>query len=140
MSAAKAFVDTNIFVYLYSDTEVTKQQQVWRGINKFDRVISTQVLNEFCNVCIRKIKLPLSEVKQAVVEICDTCNLDIVDDVTVIKALELHEKYGYSYYDCLMIASALEAGCQYLLSEDMTDGQIIEGNLTIKNIFANENF
>jgi predicted nucleic acid-binding protein len=39
-----------------------------------------------------------------------------------------------------MIASALEAGCQYLLSEDMTDGQIIEGNLTIKNIFANENF
>jgi predicted nucleic acid-binding protein len=91
MCAAKAFVDTNIFVYLYSDTEATKQQQVWHGINKFDRVISTQVINEFCNVCIRKIKLPLSEVKQAVVEICDTCNLDIVDDVTVIKALELHE-------------------------------------------------
>jgi predicted nucleic acid-binding protein len=55
---------------------------------------------------------------------------------TIERALNVHEKYGYSYYDSLIIASALERACQYLLSEDMSDGQVIEGKLTIKNIFA----
>ena len=63
----------------------------------------------------------------------------IVDDYTVIKALEQHEKYGYSYYDSLIISSALESECSYLLSEDMADGQLIEGSLAIKNIFTDTN-
>jgi predicted nucleic acid-binding protein len=53
----------------------------------------------------------------------------------VISALVYHEKYKFSYYDCLMIASALKTECQCLLSEDMADGQLIEGRLIIKNIF-----
>ena len=97
-------------------------------------------LNEFCNVCIRKLKLPVLFVKNAVEEICETCELLAVDDITIVKALDIHEKYGYAYYDSLIIASALEHDCQYLLTEDMADGQLIDGRLTIKNIFAHEKF
>ena len=135
MNGDRAFLDTNLFVYLYSDSNELKKEQTIQTINKYERFVSTQVLNEFCNVCIRKLNLPISSVKDAINEIKDTCNLIIVDDATVITALEQQEKYKYSYYDSLMIASALESNCQCLLSEDMADGQIIEGKLTILNIF-----
>jgi predicted nucleic acid-binding protein len=84
------------------------------------------------------LNLPLSAVRNAIAEICNACNLVIVDDATVMKALEQRARYGYAYYDSLIIASALESGCRYLLSEDMTDGQIIEDDLVIRNIFAND--
>jgi predicted nucleic acid-binding protein len=79
--------------------------------------------------------MPISAVRDSITEIKNICDLIIVDDDTIVSALGCHEKYGYSFYDSLMMASALESGCAYLLSEDMADGQIIEGNLTIKNIF-----
>ena len=136
MNVVKAFLDTNTFVYLYSGTDIDKRQYLMKAINIYDRVVSTQVLNEFSSVCIRKTKLPLSSIRAAIEEICKTCKLLKISDVTVLKALAIHEKYGYAYYDSLMIASALEYDCRYLLTEDMADGQEIEGRLTIKNIFA----
>jgi len=136
MSDIKAFLDTNLFVYLYSGTDADKKSCVANAINQYERFVSTQVLNEFSNVCIRKLGMPVSDVKKAVLEICEICNLVVVDDATVLAALGKHETYGYAFYDCLIIASALESGCSYLLSEDMADGQIIDGSLTIKNIFS----
>jgi predicted nucleic acid-binding protein len=136
MPAAKAFVDTNVFVYLYSEDEQDKRGQAISQIDKFDRVISTQVLNEFCNVCIRKMHMELPSIETAIEKICLTNELTAISEKTVKKAISVHGKYGYSYYDSLMIASALESGCEYLLSEDMADGQVIENSLTVRNIFA----
>jgi predicted nucleic acid-binding protein len=138
MNGAKAFVDTNIFVYLYSETDLTKRQCAFLTINKYQRFVSSQVLNELCNVSIRKTKMPLSKIRDAVSSIANSCVTVVVDESIVQKALEIHEKYGYSYYDCLMIAAALESECDYLFSEDMSDGQVIDG-LKIVNIFAHEN-
>jgi predicted nucleic acid-binding protein len=135
MNADRAFLDSNIFVYLYSKTELNKSTRVSSVIGTYQRVISTQVLNEFCNVCIRKMNFPVLFVKRAVEEICEMCEFFEVNDVAIVKALDMHEKYGYAYYDSLIIASALEHDCQYLLTEDMADGQVIEGRLTIRNIF-----
>ena len=56
---------------------------------------------------------------------------------TINKALSLKDLYGYSYYDCLIIASALESDCEILFSEDMTNEQIIENTLKIVNPFKN---
>ena len=138
MSVGKAFLDTNIFVYLYSETEIYKRARISSVINAYHRVISMQVLKEFCNVCIHKMKLPVPFIKDAVEEICETCELLEVNYLTVVKALDVHEKYWYAYYDSLIIASALEHDCLYLLTEDMSNGQVIEGRLTIKNIFTME--
>jgi predicted nucleic acid-binding protein len=51
----RAFVDTNIFIYLYSEDESEKQEIAQKAINKYECVISTQVLNEFSNICIKKL-------------------------------------------------------------------------------------
>jgi predicted nucleic acid-binding protein len=136
MPAAKAFVDTNVFVYIYSDDEQDKRRKAVMQIDKFDRVISTQVLNEFCNVCTRKMRMELTNVETAIEKICLTSTLTAVSRKTVRKALFIHGKYGYSYYDSLIVASALESDCEYLLSEDMADGQVIEDALTVRNIFS----
>ena len=137
MSEAKAFVDTNYIVYLYSDTDVSKKSDILLELDKYERYISAQVMNEFCSVCIRKLKCSLPDVRNAVSEIRNSFNLVMIDDQTVMEALRVHEKYGYSYYDSLIIATALESDCQYLLSEDMSDGQVIENRLTIRNILVN---
>ena len=136
--SVRAFLDTNLFVYLHSSTDTLKKEQVASAIGQYERYVSTQVLNEFSNVCIRKLGMSISDIEKAVLEICETCNLIVVDEETVLAALVLHEKYGYSFYDCLMIASALESGCNYLLTEDMADGQTINDSLTITNIFLDK--
>ena len=51
----------------------------------------------------------------------------------MLQALMLHERYGYSYYGCVMLACALENGCTKIYSEDMSSGQIIEDRLLILN-------
>ncbi|GHT38288.1 twitching motility protein PilT [Bacteroidia bacterium] len=133
---AKAFLDTNILVYLYSIDEPKKQECAYKAIEEFDCITSTQALNEFNNVCIKKLRMPVSEICQSIDEISDACLVSQIDETIIKKALVLHRDYGYSYYDCLMLSSALVYDCKYLLSEDLKDGQIIENSLTIVNIFA----
>ena len=135
----RAFIDTNVFIYLYSEDEFEKQSISQIFVDKYNCIISTQVLNEFCNVCIRKLNKTADEIQLAVEEIIEQCTVNNIEKENINQALEIHEKYGYGYFDCLMIISALNAGCKYLLTEDMADGQIINDNLTIVNIYAQEN-
>jgi len=137
MSGDRAFFDTNILVYLYSDHETDKQNKAFDVFNKSERFVSTQVLTEFCNICLKKLHFLASEIDNALLEICEACNVIIVDDSDLRHALSIHDKYKYSYYDSLVVESALEAGCSLLYTEDMQDGQLIEGVLTIKDIFKN---
>ena len=137
MNADKAFVDTNIFLYLFSNSasDLKKRQSAYSVLQNYDCQISTQVLNEFSNVCIRKWKLPVIQVKGLLNQIMSYCDTAYIYEDTINQAIDVNNKYGFSYYDCLMISSALERGCKYLISEDMADGQVIEGVLTIKNVF-----
>ena len=131
----RVFLDTNVFVYLYSEDEPEKQSV---ALNIFDRVhcvTSTQALNEFCSVCLRKLKMPSNEVLQSIREIVENSELCYIDMETIQMALSLNSKYGYSYYDCLVLASAVLNGCRYLYSEDMQHNQFIEGKLKIINPF-----
>jgi predicted nucleic acid-binding protein len=131
----KAFIDTNVFAYLYSRTEPEKQKLAQESVDKYDCVVSTQVLNEFCNVCIRKLGKTVDEVQKALDEITDVCSVFIIKPEQAKYALYLHKKYRYNFFDCLMLSAAIQTGCKYIFSEDMQDGQIIENSLIIKNIF-----
>ena len=135
----KAFVDTNVFIYLYSEDEFGKQNISQAAVDKYDCIISTQVLNEFCNVCIKKLNKTANEIELAVAEIIGQCTVNKIEKEDISQALNIHKKYGYGYFDCLMIASALNSDCKYLLTEDMTGGQIIDDRLTIVNIYTQEN-
>jgi predicted nucleic acid-binding protein len=59
----------------------------------------------------------------------------LIQHKTINHALEINERYGFSYYDCLMLASALDGGCEVIYTEDMNDGQLIEERLRIINPF-----
>ena len=104
-------------------------------IEKYDCYTSTQVFNEISNVMIKKLKMSIAEIKQVITAINDRCMVSIITHETVQKALNLKEIYGYSYYDSLILATAVFSGCDYIFSEDLQDGQIIENKIEIVNIF-----
>jgi predicted nucleic acid-binding protein len=135
----KAFIDTNVFIYLYSEDEIEKQNISQIAVDSCNCIISTQVLNEFCNVCIKKLNKTSNEIELAVEEIIGQCTVNKIEKEHINEALKIHKKYGYGYFDSLMIVSALSYDCKYLLTEDMNDGQTIDDRLKIVNIYAQEN-
>jgi predicted nucleic acid-binding protein len=131
----KVFLDSNILVYLYSEDELQKQSIANNIFDEFECVISTQTLNEFCNVCIKKLKKPVLEIIESLKEIKGSSRLEFIDDKVIEQALFLREKYSYSYFDSLMLSSALKYGCTIIYSEDMQHEQVIESSLKIINPF-----
>ena len=131
----KVFLDTNIFVYTQSSVEPRKRSISLNVMEQYDCYVSTQIFNEICNVMIKKLKMRTNDVKQLITAVNAKCSVVIVGYDTVQKALDLKERYGYSYYDSLVLTSALESNCQKIFTEDMRNGQIIENTLQIVNIF-----
>lgn len=134
MSAAEAFYDTNILLYLLS-----------ADVNKADRAeillaqggnISVQVLNEFAAVAIRKLGLSWAEVRETLDVVRSVCSIHPVTIETHDRAFAVAERYGFNFYDALIVAAALLAGCSTLYSEDMQAGQKIDGSLRILNPFS----
>jgi predicted nucleic acid-binding protein len=135
MNDNSAFIDTNILVYTYSREDVYKRQKSIDALNDYDCIISTQVLNEFCNIGIKKFHFSDYDVRCCIDEILSVCNLALVNIGTIRQAVEVHQKYGFSFYDSLIVSSALECNCKFLLTEDLSDGQIIR-SVMVKNIFT----
>jgi len=131
----KVFLDTNILVYLYSEDEPEKRTVAHNIFQQVHCITSTQVLNEFCSVCLRKLKIPSKEVLQSIGEIIENCELCYIDMETIQNAISINDKYGYTYYDSLVLVSAILSGCKYLYSEDLQHNQFIEGKLRIVNPF-----
>ena len=136
--SGKTFLDTNIVVYLYSGDEPEKRATALALIEHDNSIVSTQVLSELANTMSRKFRLSFDVVAQAVAEVRDACTVVPVMPDTVSQALALAQKYRYSYYDSLILAAALSAGCETLATEDMQSGQLIEGVLTIRNPFVKQ--
>ncbi|MFZ0300987.1 MAG: PIN domain-containing protein [Candidatus Sulfotelmatobacter sp.] len=133
----KAFFDTNVFVYAIIQDDPRSnhaEELVAQG-----GTVSVQVLSEFAAVARRKTKMPWVEIRRALDGIKILCPdpLPLTLD-THQEALAIAERYGYKIYDALIVASALEARCTILYSEDMQDGQVIDHRLTIRNPFRSE--
>jgi len=132
----RGFFDTNILIYLYADNEQEKQAVCKEIINNADEcVVSTQILNEINNVMIKKWKMSVETIKTLQEDIRRISEVVYINEDTIDKAIDLNARYGFSYFDCLMLASALESGCNIIFTEDMNDGQIIDGTLKILNPF-----
>jgi predicted nucleic acid-binding protein len=132
---AKAFLDTNVLVY----ATVTDDPRAAIAMALLEQggTISVQVLNEFTNTAIRKLKRSWSDVTAALAAF--RLLLPSLLPITVAMheaALEMAQRDRVSFYDALIVAAALEAGCSTLLSEDMQHGRVIDGRLTIQNPFA----
>ena len=133
----KRFIDTNVVLYLYSEDELDKKKAADALVRGSQRAwISTQVLSETANVLRRKFKADYPDIAVAVTEVCAACNVYVLTAETISHALALGARYRHSYFDSLIIAAALECGCETLASEDMQDGLVVESSLTIWNPFA----
>ena len=130
-----AFFDTNVLVYAQGPGA---KGDAARGALMDGGVISVQVLNEFANVLRRKFRLEWKDVAGAVADVRELFeSIRPLDIETHEAAVALAEAHGFSFYDSLIVASALQAGCETLLTEDLQDGRRIDG-LVIVNPFGPE--
>ena len=134
MSAVDAFFDTSVLLYLLS-TDAGKADRV-EALLAERGTISVQVLNEFAAVAIRKLKMPLPEVREVLDTIRAVCEVEPVTVETHDRALAIVERYGFSLYDSLLIAAASIADSKVLYSEDLQHGQLIERQLRVVNPFS----
>jgi predicted nucleic acid-binding protein len=132
---SKHFLDTNILIYAYSNSELTKADRANGLIFEESSLISIQVINEFANICLKKLRLDGEAVISAVKEITRATNVVSFSISTQLQALQLCHQHSFSYYDALIVATALENGCTTLYSEDMQNNQLIENQLRIVNPF-----
>ncbi|MGK7901060.1 MAG: PIN domain-containing protein [Hormoscilla sp.] len=132
---ANIFLDTNIIIYCYSQDEQNKQARALECVRSGRPWISTQVLNETVNTLRRKFLLEYTQIAAVVDELKQQFQVATVSINTIQRALEISERYQYSYFDSLIIASSLEVGCDILYSEDLQDGQNIDSQLTVVNPF-----
>jgi predicted nucleic acid-binding protein len=134
---ASIFVDTNIFVYAYNDNdekhEIAKTLLQQKLADK-EVFISPQILSEFY-VTMKRYKHEDVVIRRDISEIVQTATVTPLALSTIEHCFALKEKYAYSWWDSLVLASALESECGEVCSEDMQDGQVIEGSLTISNPF-----
>jgi len=131
----KVFLDTNILIYAYSGTEPDKRDIALTILEEHSIVISIQVLNEFIWIMNRKYGISFEKLQILSDIFWRKFEVVLLRKSSVDKALSLANQYKYSYWDSLIIASALENKCKILYTEDMQDGQIIEGKLKIENPF-----
>jgi len=133
MSAERAFLDTNVLLYLLSD-DAAKAAKAEALVLK-GGVISVQVLNEFANVARRKLSASWDVVHEALDLMKEALTVEPLSVETHEIALAVAERYRFSIYDSLILAAALGAGCGLVYSEDLQDGQAV-GDLKIRNPFA----
>jgi predicted nucleic acid-binding protein len=132
----KVFLDSNIIIYAYSIDEPKKQNIVKDLLNAHETIIiSTQTINEFVTVTTRKKILNTMQVSAVVDELFSVFLVETINQNVIQKAIALAKKYRYSYFDCLMLASAHTSGCSTLYSEDMHHSHIVENSLKIINPF-----
>jgi predicted nucleic acid-binding protein len=131
------FFDTNILVYAYSDDpRAAIARALLSEVTTYGGAASVQILNELANVLLRKFKLPWDEVDRAIANARRIFGLVFpITEATHEVAMGISRQHGLSVYDALVVASALEAGCDQLLSEDLQHGQRF-GALTIVNPFV----
>jgi len=132
MSAIE-FADTNVIVYAVGK-ESTKQAIARRIVADGDTV-SAQVVNETVNVLLRKQGTALAIAHEIAESLLDLADVMPVNEQTIRKAIQISKRYGFSHWDSLIVAAALQADCTVLYSEDMQHGQIIDDRLTITNPF-----
>jgi predicted nucleic acid-binding protein len=100
----RVFLDTNILIYGYSQDEPDKQQRAINCVQSGQAWISTQVLNETINVLKRKFLLEYSQIRAVVKELTEQFEIANVSVTTIETALNLAERYQYSYFDSLIVS------------------------------------
>lgn len=135
------FIDTNIFVYAHDETDSRKSKEARELLkdltNSKSGVISTQVIQEFCNVTLRKSLTPLKpgDVRKIVRELLAPLLAHQPDFAFYIRTLETYERHSLNFYDAAIVQAAADLNCAILYSEDL-QANALYGNVKVINPFA----
>jgi predicted nucleic acid-binding protein len=142
MTQLPCFIDSNVWLYsLMTDPNSTdlendrKHSLATQLIYSVGLAISTQVINEVCSVLIRKAAFTETQIQQVIQELYDSCIVVELNAEILLNASNLRIQYGFSFWDGLIISSALSTDATIFYSEDMRDGLVIADQLTIVNPF-----
>ena len=131
MSADRTFVDTNVLVYLFDDSEPKKQAVARKRLESEQRereiVLSTQVLQELY-VALTRGRSPIATPALAERALREAAEYTVVqiDTPLVLSSVETSQRHRISFWDALVLRAAAQSGCGVLLSEDLNAGQVIE--------------
>lgn len=130
---AKAFLDTNVLIYAFAAND--PKNAVAEEVLERGGGVSVQVLNEFANVCKRKLGLDWPEIDERI----DLVKALLDEPAPITSALHdsaraLAREHQFSFYDALIVAAAIECGADQLVTEDLQHGRRI-GSLVVVNPF-----
>jgi len=129
------FVDSNIFLYAFTEIDDKSKHEIASDIILKDINISTQVINEVSSNMIRKLKFSNSEVREFVESCYYRYNIINFSKELFVEASKVRDKYNISYYDSLIVSAGLKSNATILYSEDMQHNLVINKKLTIINPF-----
>ena len=131
----KIAIDTNILVYLFDEYFIDKREIAGNLVDA-NPIISSQVVSEFLNVSKRLLKISKLDILKKCNESIRKCNIIPTNQIVLNHAEAIIVRYDLQLFDAIIVASALEAGCTILYTEDMHHGLILEGTLSIINPFV----
>ncbi|NJO83048.1 MAG: PIN domain-containing protein [Blastochloris sp.] len=133
----KTFIDSNVWLYAIMDVQDPKKSQIAKQVITQATLIlvSTQTINEVCVNLVRNKFLDEPGIRAVSDSFYGQYQVVDISRNGIRKASEIRERYSVSYWDSLVLATALIDGCEQLLTEDMQDGFIVDGQLTIINPF-----
>lgn len=127
----KCFLDTNLLIYAWDNTEPNKKNLIISFLNsikvKSYPIISTQTLGEFYNIAVKKLGLTKDQSYFICEEYSKMFPVYEITTENVLHAMQISKKTQFSYWDSLILAMAVDTGCSVLYSEDLNIGQEIEG-------------
>lgn len=135
--AVRSFLDTDLLIYADASDQAAKQERALELIREHrlagTGVVSTQVLQEYASVALRKLKLPAPLIRE---RLAFYARFDVLMTTPelITAALDLHVLRGLSFYDALIVQAAIVSGAAQLLSEDLQHGAVFAG-LRITNPF-----
>ena len=136
----KTLLDSNIWVYALTVDDPEKRAKALALISgNFDEIVLTpQILLETYHVLCRKKSTAPPESFSSIEAMPATFPVQSISAATFTLAVETKKATGYTIWDSMVLAAALEAGCETVYSEDMQDGRLINGSLRIVNPFVSK--
>ncbi len=127
----KAFLDSNVLVYFFDERDIRKQNIAMELINSLTKTrtgqISTQTLQEYFNVITKKLKCNKKQVCEDVENYARIFPVHCNRLKDIFSAIDISIRTQFSFYDSLIIAAAKATSCNIVYSEDLNDGQMVDG-------------
>jgi len=137
--ASRSFIDTNILIYAEASDIPVKQKAALSLLKQLYKdasgVLSTQILQKYCNVALKKLKLPPQYIR-AQLDLYEQFEVIQVTPAIIRAGIDLNQTRSIAFYNAIVLASAKASGCRVLFSEDMNTGETVD-NIQIRNPFVN---